>query len=131
MAYLDIVEDVALHEDDQLCTHQACNKLHLSSLQLLDKREVPKPEDYKADPNTESIEPTCPACGKYLLDFLLQAMEKTNWIPAAQRYYCTGCKSTRKIPPSASSIFHSKCGKCKKPVAISMAKTVTYLSLRL
>ena len=59
-AYQGIVEDVALNEVDQVCTHQACNKLHLSSLQLLDKREVPKPEDYQADPNPESIETTCP-----------------------------------------------------------------------
>ena len=59
MAYQGIVEDVELH--------QAFNKLNLGSLQFLDKREVPKAEEYEADPNTESMESTCPACGMYFL----------------------------------------------------------------
>ena len=52
MAYQGDVGDVALNDDEQPCTHQVCNKLHLSIFQLLDNREVPNNKDYEADPNT-------------------------------------------------------------------------------
>ena len=87
--------DLDEHEEDS--THQVCSLLMISGLPHLDARVQSGYKDYKTDPLTGAMEKNCPCprCGYYLKEFL---MRKTNFIPTVERFFCSGCLTTRKIP---------------------------------
>ena len=53
------------------CTHPVCSHLMISSLQHLDERAQVDARDYQYDPNTGSVQRTCPKCGFYLRDYII------------------------------------------------------------
>ena len=79
-----------------------CSRLILSGMRHLDERVQPeRKNDYVSDPNTGEVEKTCPKCNFYLREYLLYLMQKTNFVPSVERFFCSDCLTTKKIQPPA------------------------------
>ena len=79
-------------EQDEDCNHMVCSRLILSGMRHLDERVQPEcNNDYVSDPNTGEVEKTCPKCNFYLREYLLYLMQKTNFVPSVERFFCFGC----------------------------------------
>ena len=109
------------------CAHPVCSRLMISSLQHLDKRAQVDARDYQYDPNTGSVQRTCPKCGFYLRDYLIHIMEVSNFFPAFKRFFCSSCLVTKKYPPSGYTNLKARCMVCKGSVHQSWADMLTYL----
>ena len=51
-------------------------------------------KDYVTDPNTGEVKKTCPK-----FKYLLHLMKKMDFVPSVERFFCSGCLTTKKIPP--------------------------------
>ena len=101
----------------------------LSGLRHLDERVQPDcKSDYVSDPNTGEVVKTCPRCNFYLRDYLLHLMQKTDFVPSVERFFCCGCLTTKKIPPPGYGKFTATCGACKQLVTESGADMITFLA---
>ena len=91
-----------------------CSLLMISGLRHLDARVPPEcKKDYKTDPNTGTVVKNCPRCNYYLKEYLFHLMKKTNFVPSVERFLCSGCLSTRKIPPSGYGKITAVCSGCE------------------
>ena len=96
----------------------------ISGLSHLDAR-VSGNEDY---PYTRAVEKNCPKCGFYLREFLMKLMEKTGYIPAEERFFCSVCLTTRKICSAGYGKITAVCSGCEHPIIESWADMVTFLA---
>ena len=100
-------------EQDEDCNHMVCSRLILSGMRHLDERVQPEcNNDYVSDPNTGEVEKTCPKCNFYLREYLLHLMQKTDFVLSVERFFCSGCLTTKKIPPPGYGKVTAVCGGC-------------------
>ena len=114
-------EPVETDLEDQVCTHQVCDQVNMSSLFKRDERDVVMEQDYKLDPFSGLRESECASCRYYLLSFLQKAMEQTKWVPKTKRVVCTNCSRDLKLAYGKCS-HKSYCSKCLQKVSVSLAK---------
>ena len=69
-----------------------------------------------------------PKCKFYLRDFIIRIMKKTEFVPAAKRFFCSSCLVTKKLPPAGYGKVTAGCKDCKQLVTESWADMITYLA---
>ena len=80
------------------------------------------------DPNTGEVEKTCSRCNFYLREYLLHLMKKTDFVPSMERFFCSGCLSTKKIPPPGYVKVTAVCRGFEQLVTESWADMITFLA---
>ena len=58
----------------------------------------------------------------------MHLMLKANYIPTVERFFCSGCLTTRKIPPPSYGKITTVCPVCEQLVVESWADMVTFLA---
>ena len=121
-------EPVETDLEDQVCTHQVCDQVNLSSLFPRDECDVVIEQEYKLDPYSGLRELECASCRYYLLNFLQKAMEQTKWVPKTKRVVCTSCSRDLKLAYGKCNP-RSYCSRCRQKVSVSLTETCTLLAV--